>query len=115
MVAVVVNVGVAVSVGVAVAVFVGVAVGVSVGVDVGVSVGVGVGVEGRDCASYAPMSQCAPCGRVRPFCEVLFTGAAAQTVSSPVSIATLPAPNAMVFVCPPLSARDPKLSADELV
>lgn len=73
-----------VDVGVRVAVSVGVAVGVNVSVNVGVIVG------GAVCASYEPISQCAPCGRVTPFCEVLFTGAAVQTVSSPASIAREP-------------------------
>jgi hypothetical protein len=112
-VAVGVNVGVLVGVFVGIGVNVGVFVAVAVGVDVRVAVG--VGVEGADCDSYAPMSQCAPCGRVRPFCEVLFTGAAAQTVSSPASIATLPAFNAIVSVEPPLSANEPRLSAPDVV
>ena len=52
-----VSVGVSVTVGVNVGVLVGVFVGVSVNVDVDVRVAVGVGVAGKDCASYAPISQ----------------------------------------------------------
>src|SRR5688500_1186868 len=40
--------------------------------------------------SKEPISQCTPCGRVIPFCEVLFTGMAAQTVSSPLLMAGEP-------------------------
>ena len=58
----------------------------TVGVKVAVAVGVGAGA-----ASYEPISQVVPCGRVKLFCEVLFTGAAAQTVLLPASMAGEPA------------------------
>src|SRR5215470_186333 len=44
-------------------------------------------------------------GRTKPRWSRLFTGAAAQTVSSPALIAGLPGRSAIVCVGPPLSAR----------
>ncbi len=64
--------------------------------EVGVGVLVGVGVGAATGFSYEPMSQIAEpllspsSGRVTPFCDMLFTGAAAQTALLPASIAALP-------------------------
>jgi len=52
--------------------------------------------------SYAPISQCVPCGRVTPRWSTPFTGHAAQIESSPPFIAGLPATSAIVCVGPPL-------------
>ncbi|MBV6465969.1 MAG: hypothetical protein PGMFKBFP_01266 [Anaerolineales bacterium] len=55
--------------------------------------------------SYAPISQCAPCGRATPRWSV-----AGQAASSPASIAAEPASRACVCVKPPLFASGPKLA-----
>ncbi len=59
-------------------------------------------------ASYAPVSQWAPCGRVAPRWSFPLTGALVQVQSFPASIATLPAPRAIVRVGPPFAARAPR-------
>ena len=55
------------------------------------------------------MSQCGPCGRLMPRWSLPLTGAAAQTASSPASMAALVAPSAIVCVGPPLLASDWRL------
>ena len=74
-------------------VIVGVMVGVNVDVDVAVEVEVGVAATSN---SYAPISQCAPCGRVTPRWSV-----AGQTESLAASMADEPSCNGMVCVRPP--------------
>lgn len=83
--------GVDVGVGVQVAVGVPVIVDVAVGELDGVTVGAPAWIH-----SYAPISQCGPCGRVMPRWSV-----GGQTVSLPVSMAEEPGRSGMVCVKPP--------------
>lgn len=125
-VAVGVSVGVSVAVGVGVSVFVGVGVcetvGVFVAVAVDVRVAVGVGVAGRDCASYAPISQRKLIGvlkgRAWPRWSILKEGATPQlfvlmaiTLRAGLLRLTM---RVCVRVAPPLSANVPNTSVNTL-
>ena len=72
-------------------------------VNPGTGVGVGAGGGGSAPNSNPPMSLATPCGRANPRWSV-----AGAMLSSPLSMAGLPASRAWVKVGPPLSSKGPR-------